>query len=618
MEKRIDKIKESLKDFPQNPGIYLMKNAEGKILYVGKAKNIKNRVRSYFNSSHEQSPKTVFLVRQIQNIDYIITKTEVEAFLLEASLIKKHRPKYNIRLKDDRSYPYIRVSYADKFPRLYLSRKVIKDGSMYFGPYTNGFVVRETIKFLNETYMIRDCQDGFMKTRKRPCMTFEIGRCKAPCVNLVTSNEYKGDVDDALEFLKGHNQRVITTLEKKMKQASKAEKFEQAAKCRDSLKALGAILEKQSVINAVSEQNQDAISYYGDERGVLMSTLHIRHGRVIGQRSHFLPQVNLTSKEEDIREWLVDFINQYYYDNIVPDEILLPVDIGHDLTTLLKNVLSERAGQKVSVRFATDEDGRRLVEMAETNARAQFKSYVTKAENKLLALEYIQKKLRLPKPPRRIECFDISNFQGKESVGSQVVFEDGVPFKDAYRRYKIKTVSGSDDFASLKEVLKRRFSHIEYDDPDLIVVDGGKGQLSKVVEALKEINKIDVPVVGMAKSRTLGEFSDQEVASSEERFFLPGQSNPITFKRNEEALHILTNLRDEAHRFAITYHRKLREEKSLSSVLDSVSGLGAKRKNNLLKHFGSLEEISRASDEEIKQVGGFGAEVVSELRKAIS
>ncbi len=614
---RLGKIRELIKSFPGDPGVYLMKNSVSKIVYVGKAKNLKSRVRSYFGTGSDHSPKTVFLVRQVHHVEFIVTKTEVEAFLLEASLIKKHRPKYNIRLKDDKTYPYIRVSFADHFPRLYLSRKVIRDGSLYFGPYTNSFVVHETIKFLNETFSIRDCQDGFMKTRKRPCMTYEIGRCTAPCVKLVSEKAYRKDIEGVLQFLSGENTKVMKELERRMKKSAKEERFEQAGKYRDSLNALHAILEKQSVINAQSDDNQDAIAFHGDDRGCLVSLIHVRQGRVIGQRSHFLPQVNIFAVGEDVREWLVEFINQYYYENIVPDEVLLTVDLGRDVNSLLQNVLCERSGHKVKVRFATDDVGRQLVDMAEKNARSHFNSYVTRAESKINALEYIQKKLRLPRLPRRIECYDISNFQGQESVGSQVVFEDGVPLKSDYRRYKIKTVEGPDDFASLKEVLQRRFKHKEYDEPDLVLVDGGKGQLNKIVAALEEIGRTDVPVVGIAKARVQGEFSDQDVLSSEERFFLPGQQNPITFSRSEDALHILVNLRDEAHRFAITYHRKLREDASLASVLDSIHGLGEKRRETLLKEYASVEEIKRASIDELAALPGFNQVVASAIAHAL-
>jgi excinuclease ABC subunit C len=605
MSLRFDELKERLKDFPTQCGVYLMKNAADKIIYIGKAKNIRNRVRSYFQDSKDHSTKTRVLVNHIHEIEYILTKTEVEAFLLEASLIKKHRPKYNIRLKDDKSYPYIRFSWEDEYPRLYLARKVKKDGSLYFGPYTSGGAVHGTIRFLNRTFKIRDCTDSVMKSRKRPCMTHQIGRCTAPCVNLISKQDYRDDMEGAKSFLKGQDKKVLKDIKVRMMKAADEEKFEVAARLRDSMQAIQAVMQKQAVINAASEKDQDAIGYFGDERGVLIETLHIRQGRVLGTRNHFFPLLDPNAKDEDPREWLVSFLNQYYEDNIIPEEILLPVEIGGDLTKLMEAVLEERSGSKSTVRFATDEKGRALITMANENAKAHFEKYVTKSEEKRKGLQEIQEKLSLPQLPVRIECFDISNFQGDESVASQVVFEDGVPSKDHYRRYKIKTVVGSNDFASMKEVLSRRFAHTEYEDPQLIVVDGGKGQLSAAVKILEEIGKRDVPIVGLAKARVQGEFSDQEVLSSEERFFLPGRQNPVVFKSNSEAFYILTGIRDEAHRFAITYHRKLREATSLESELDLVVGLGEKRKKDLLRVFPSVEALRAAEVEEIASVKGF-------------
>lgn len=602
---RFELLKERVKEFPQQPGVYLMKNSLDKIIYVGKAKILRNRVRSYFTDSKDHSPKTRLLVSNIHEVEYILTKTEVEAFLLEASLIKKHRPKYNIRLRDDKSYPYIKLSWADTFPRLYLSRKVKKDGSLYFGPYTSGGAVFGTIRFLNRTFKIRDCTDSVLKSRKRPCMTHQIGRCTAPCVGYVTAEDYKGEVEGAKLFLKGQNKKVIKSMTDRMFLAAEEEKFEVAARLRDSLAAIKAILEKQSVINESSEKDQDAIGFFGDERGTLIETLHIRAGRVLGTRSHFLPQVDPKSIAEDAREWLVDFLNQYYEDNFIPDDVLLPVDIGNDLVKLMEAVLKERSGHDSIVRFATDEKGRQLVEMANKNAESHFLKYVSKSEEKILGLEEIQQKLSLPKKPQRIECFDISTFQGAETVASQVVFEDGVPAREHYRRYKIKTVKGIDDFASMYEVLSRRFKHTEYEDPDLIVVDGGKGQLAQAVKILTEIGRQDIPVVGLAKARTDSDFQAAEVSSTEERFFIPGRANPVTFKSNSEALHILVGLRDEAHRFAITYHRKLREASSLESELDLVVGLGEKRKKELLMKFSSIEDIRTADPEEIAKLKGF-------------
>ncbi|GIL17319.1 MAG: UvrABC system protein C [Oligoflexia bacterium] len=598
-------IKEKIKDFPTQSGVYLMKDMGGKIIYVGKAKNLRSRVRSYFGDSQDITPKTQVLVKHIREVEYILTKTEVEAFLLEASLIKKHRPKYNIRLKDDKSYPYIRLSWSDDFPRLYLARKVKKDGGLYFGPYTSGQAVRETIRFLNLTFRIRDCTDAVMKSRKRPCMTYQIGRCTGPCVGLVSKEEYRDDIEGAKSFLKGQDKKVLKELKDKMNKASHDERFEVAGRYRDSIAAIKAILEKQSVINAKSEKDQDAIGYYGDERGCLIQSIHVRQGRVIGMRSHYIPMLDPHDAKEDPREWLLSFLNQYYEDNYIPEEVLLPLDIGLDLTKLMEAVLQERSDHEVRVRFATDEKGRALLDMANENAKSHFEKHVTKSEKKNEGLKEIQEKLGMKDLPLRIECFDISTFQGKETVASQVVFEDGVPAKEHYRRYKIKTVQGINDFESMKEVLTRRFQHQEYDEPQLIVVDGGKGQLGVALKVLEELQKDHIPIVGLAKARTLGDFKDQEIKSSEERFFLPGRQNPVVFKSNSEAYHILVGIRDEAHRFAITYHRKLREATTLESELDMIVGLGEKRKKDLLKKYPDLDAIRMAPVEEIAQIKGF-------------
>lgn len=556
---KIEALKQIVGRFPTTPGVYLMKNNDAKIIYVGKAKDLRSRVRNYLqNGPH--TAKTQILIRNIFHIEYILTKTEAEAFLLEASLIKKHRPRYNIRLKDDKAYPYIRLSREHQFPRFYLARKVKRDGSVYFGPYTSGYIVRETINFLNQVYKIRDCTDHFLKTRKRPCMTYEIDRCTAPCVGYVDENVYGEQVKGARTFFKNKNRRLIKDLENQMQHFADEEKFEQAARMRDSLSAIKKVLEKQSVINADSDLDQDVFNYYGDERGTLICSLHIRQGLVIGQRGHFFPLLDSTSTEEDPRDWLINFINQYYEENIVPDEVLLPLDIGHDLRKLLKDVFKLYSEKPTEIIFPTDENGRRLLDMAHDNAEKQFLNHVTKSESKKIALEHIQKKLHLPSFPHRIECYDISNFQGQETVASQVVFEDGVPNKDHYRRYKIKTVEGSNDFMSMKEVLSRRLLHEEWDEPDLIVVDGGKGQLKFAMEALKELKKTHIPIVGLAKERTKGEFTDEDVQKTYERFYLPNRSNPVIFPESSESYRILVSLRDEAHRFAITYHRLLREK----------------------------------------------------------
>lgn len=605
MSEKFLELKEKIKEFPTQSGVYLMKSNQDKIIYVGKAKNLRNRVKSYFTESKDHSAKTRALVFNIFEIEYLLTKTEVEAFLLEASLIKKHRPKYNIRLKDDKSYPYIQLSWQNEFPRLYLSRKVKKDGSLYFGPYTSGGAVFGTIRFLNRLFKIRDCTDHIFKSRTRPCMTYQIGRCTAPCVQYISKTDYRDDIEGAKDFLKGRSKKLVKDLEKKMYAAAEEEKFEVAARMRDSMWAIKSIIEKQTVINDTSEKDQDAISFHGDERGVLIETIHVRSGRVIGNRSHFIDSINPNSPDEDPREWLASILNQYYEDNVIPDEVLLSVDLGVDIHKLLQDVLKERTGRDTIVRFATDEKGQALVEMATTNAQAHFEKQVSKEEEKKQGLEEIRTKLHLAKRPHRIECFDISHFQGSETVASQVVFEDGVPAKEHYRRYKIKTVSGIDDFASMYEVLKRRFLHAEYEEPDLLVVDGGKGQLSQAVKILKELNKSHIPVVGLAKARTEANFAAEDVESTEERFYLPGRANPVVFKTNSQAYQVLVGLRDEAHRFAITFHRERREKVTLESELDYIVGLGQKRKILLLNKFKTIEEIKNAEVEDIASLKSF-------------
>jgi excinuclease ABC subunit C len=602
-EEKTTQLKTLIATYPTSPGVYIMKNAVEKIIYVGKAKVLRSRLRSYFNGN-THSAKTKMLVTNIEKIEYILTQTEVEAFLLEASLIKKHKPKYNIRLKDDKTYPYIMMSMSDEFPRLYLSRKVRRDKNLYFGPFTSGLQVWETIRFLNRTFQLRDCGDHYFRNRTRPCLTHQIGNCTAPCVGLVDKERYRRDVDAAVLFLKGHDKQVLKIVKERMLAAADEHRFENASKLRDSLEALKAILKKQSVINAMSDKDQDVIGFDGNEIGCTVEVLHVRGGKLLGSQPHFLPLVNPISEDENPQDWLASFVNQYYVENMIPDEVLLSADLGREIHSLLAAVLAERSGRKVSVRAGGGHSAQ-LVELAEKNAKEHFKSYVTKNARKTKGLEEIQDKLGLKELPFRIECYDISNFQGSESVASQVVFEEGVPHKDSYRRYKIKTVEGSNDFAMMKEVLSRRLAHTEEEYPQLIVVDGGKGQLSSAVAILKELAQEKIPVVGLAKARTLGKFDDAEITKSEERVFIPGRQNPVTFGASSAALQILVGIRDEAHRFAITYHRKLRENRSLESELDAVTGLGEKRKKYLLKRFANLDELKFASSQEIAELPGF-------------
>lgn len=614
----IEELKLRVRDFPDQSGVYLMKNNSDKVIYVGKAKNLKQRVRSYFGEVKDLTPKTRLLVSHIAIIDYILTQTEVEAFLLEASLIKKYRPKYNIRLKDDKNYPYIRVSMSDEFPRLYLSRTVKSDGSLYFGPYTRGGSVFETMRFLNQSFQLRDCTDHVFRTRDRPCINYQLGRCTAPCVKLISAKDYRVDIDKALQFLRGQSQVLIDELKARMLKLSEEEKYEQAARWRDTLQSLDAILEKQSVVDPQAQKDLDIITFCGDERGTVIQFLFVRQGRVLGTRSQFLSGFDPNVQNEDPREWFISLVNQYYWENIIPDEVLIAIDVGVEMQRLIQKVLSERKGNEVKIKFGTsDEKEKELLELTIKNAKNALEKQSEKVEAKKQGLEEIKLKLSLNHWPHRIECYDISNFQGKEIVASQVVFEKGQPTKDQYRLYKIKSLQGANDFAAMKEVLSRRFRHREWEDPQLIVVDGGKGQLSSALQALKEVGKESIPLVSLAKAKTLSDFESNEVLSTEERVFIPGRANPIIFKRNSEAFRIMTQIRDEAHRFAITYHRKLRHESSLESILDQVKGLGEKKKKVLLSQFNDLDEIRVASVESISDLPGFNRALALKIKEIL-
>ena len=601
------------KALPQNAGVYLMKNSRGQVIYVGKAKNLRKRVSSYFLKPSEKSVKGKLLLHHLQSMDYVVTRGEVEAFLLEASLIKKHRPRYNIRLKDDKFYPYIYLSWQHTFPRLFLTRRVVQNKGFYFGPYSSALSVRQSIRSINQLFQIRDCSDSDFKSRQRPCLSYQMGYCQAPCVGYVSESSYRKNVKKVLDFLRGKSENILKEQETAMRKAAKEEKFEVAARLRDGLYAIQAILEKQSVIDAESCLNQDAIGFFGNEKGSLLQMVYVRQGRVIGNRFYFFPQWNVRNDEAETKDWLVDFINQYYLDNILPDEILLSLDLGRHLCSLLQKVFYERNGRHIKVLFATSKKGQSLIQMACENAEHHFDSYVRKAEDQQAALFQLQKKLNLPQLPLRIECYDISHFQGHQTVASEVVFEEGLPRKDQYRSYNLQNTQGKpDDYASMYEVLNRRLKQ-EYQEeqnrPHLILVDGGKGQLQKACQVLKELDCSAIPVVAIAKARTekssKGSFAHKEIVRSEERLFLPHRKNPLLLPKNSSGLKLLTFLRDEAHRFALKQHRRLRHRKQFSSFLDGLQGIGTKKKQLLLKHFSSSQELLEAGARKIAHLSGF-------------
>lgn len=614
--KKLEELKQFASSLPKEPGVYLMKNTAGVIIYVGKAKNLKNRVRSYFQNSKDQPVKVKHLVSHITKVDFIVTQTEVEAFLLEASLIKKHRPRYNIRLKDDKAYPYIKCTTQEEFPRLYLVRTVKQDGAYYYGPYASSFAVKRTMQFLNQTFKIRDCTNGFMQTRKRPCLTYDMGRCEAPCVNYVSSEQYAQNIKNAIGFLEGDNKKVLKELNESMFKYAEEESFEVAAKIRDQIRSIDAILEKQAVVSE-NKQDTDLVAYFSNEHGALVEIVSVRKGRVIGSRPYFFNKNNLGADYEDQRHWVISFLNHYYGDNLIPERIILPLSVGLELEKLLIDVLKSRTHKEISITAIPIKHEKALKELAEKNAKIHFDQFAEKSAKKDEGLKLIQEKLKLPELPRRIECYDISNFQGGNSVASQVVFYDGIPSKEDYRKYKIKTVQGPNDFESMKEVLKRRFAHTEYPDPQMILVDGGKGQLKLAVEALKEVGREDIPVRSLAKARTESAFKSTEVASTEERFFIPQRQNPVIFRSNTEAFRILVQLRDEAHRFAIEFHRKLRDQESFASALDQIVGLGPKKRAVLDRYFPDMTQLMAASLSQLERVPGINKSLAKKIYEAL-
>lgn len=551
--------KDLIKKIPAKCGVYLMRDINNHIIYIGKAKNLKSRVQSYF--SNEKSFKNIFLTPRIHHIDYFLTDTEASAYLLEAQLVKKHKPRYNFRLKDDKSYPYVRFSVEEDYPRFYIERNIKKKNSLYFGPYTEASVARKMIRFLNEQFKVRDCSNHFMKSRTKPCLSYHIGNCTAPCVDKVSKEGYLKQVKSSLLFFEGRGGAFLKDMKQQMKTLSADERFEEAARLRDRIKAIEFSREKQSVVSP-KQKNMDALAFYNDKKATLFQTLHIRDGAVVGHRFYYDPNIQYDpAADQDQKifsEYFCSFVTQYYMDNLVPDLIILSCEQTNSfLFSTLEEALFKAHGKMVRIRKPRGSVEKQIMDMALKNAQDKFKEQYLKNQSVVKSLDIIQKKFHLKKRPYRMECFDISHFQGAAQVASHVVFEGGEPKKEDYRKYKIKREKGVDDFASMKEVLDRRFNHKEYPDPDLLVVDGGKGQLQKAVLALKEAGKVHVPVVAMAKAKLKSDFMSEKMESSQERFFLPGRKNPVVFKSDSPALNVLVQLRDAAHRFAVSYHRKL-------------------------------------------------------------
>jgi excinuclease ABC subunit C len=640
-----DKIQSVLNSLPHKPGIYLMKDTQGTILYVGKAISLYNRVRSYFQESSDLSPKNRSMVAKVDDIEFFVVKNEVEALVLESNYIKQYRPKYNVLLRDDKNYPYIKVSLAEDFPRVYRVRSFQRDGNRYFGPYTNSGAVDSTLDVLNKLFAFRTCRydastwapprngeppTGWkQKLLPRPCTQYYIHRCIAPCVGYASREEYDAVIHQVILFLEGKHDEVVKNLQEQMQLAAEHLNFEEAARIRDRIKAVERILEKQRIIHTEGQDDQDVIALASAEDETCALVFFFRSGKLVG-REFFILQ---GTRDSSTGEVLSSFLQQFYESSPhVPTEIVVEAD--PDDRVVIQSWLKEKRGGAVVITSPKRGEKLRLIEMVQQNAQEVLEQqrikWLTDSQKTQLALEELQEALNLAAPPQRIECYDISNTQGTNSVGAMVVFEAGRPKSSEYRRFKIKTVEGPDDFASHQEMLRRRFrKHASNDKesdvtdgeqeqdnilqaeqeaplqhdwalPDLIIIDGGKGQLSSAMEVLQELH-IEIPTVGLAKEN--------------EEIFIPGSPDPIILPRSSQGLYMVQRIRDEAHRFGITYHRKLRSDRTFKSVLDEIPGIGPKRKQALMKHYGSVRAISTASIDELAALNGmtrYAAEKVKE------
>jgi excinuclease ABC subunit C len=605
-----------LDNLPTNPGCYLMKNADGKVIYVGKAINLRNRVRSYFHSSAQEDPKTRQLVHKIADIEWIVVGSELEALILEMNLIKKYRPHYNVRLKDDKRYPYVKVHWADPFPKVTVTRQMVHDGSRYFGPYTSVWAVHQTLDVLRRIFPYLTCDREITGKDERACLYYDIKLCTAPCIGAINQEKYRQMIDDLCQFLDGRTEPIVSRLRLEMDQASEELRFERAAALRDQIRAIENVVERQKVVSP-DYIDSDVLAMARSNGEAVVQVFFIRSGKLIG-RDYFVLEGAADTPDSDV---IAEFLKQFYDQaSKVPSQVLLPQDI-EELQIIRQWLSQKRDGQKVEIFVPREGPQQELIQMAAENAAETM--HVLQAEwqadkhRQEQALVDVQQALNLPEPINRIECYDISNTQGTAAVGSMVVFEQGVPSKSLYRRFNIRSVKGPDDFASMEEVLNRRFNRWESARqaaetpgkkpdkafailPDLLIVDGGKGQLSRAVEVLKRFNLLDkVPVAGLAKQN--------------EELFIPGRMSPIILPRHSQGLYLVQRVRDEAHRFAITSHRNRRTRLGLASRLEAIPGIGPARRKALLNHFGTIQKIEQASLEELQAVPG----ITSQLADAI-
>jgi excinuclease ABC subunit C len=579
-----ENIREALAVLPDKPGVYLMHDKDGKVIYVGKAVVLKNRVRSYFRNLASHTPKVRAMVAKIADIETIVTSSEVEALILECNLIKKYRPRYNIMLKDDKSYPYLKVTLNEEFPRLYVTRRQMRDGAKYYGPYADAGAMHATVKLLRSMFPLRTCRT---MNAERPCLNYHIKRCLAPCAGLVSKEEYGNMIKSVCMVLDGRTAELERDLKRRMQEAADNYAFEEAARLRDQLQAVMRLNEQQKAVTG-QDSDMDIIGFAKDMTGICIQIFFVRKGKLLGRDNFFLQDDG-----ESEQEVITAFVKQYYNEaSYIPREIALPVLPDAEEQAVIEQWLAEKAQRKAELVRPQRGVKKDLLQLANDNAVKLLEERLRKGQlslkNDVQAAEELQQALGLPNPLERMDCFDISHTQGSETVASMVVFRNGSISKKDYRRYKIVSAEGKpDDFKSMQEVVYRRYKDYE-DLPSLVVIDGGKGQLSSALEVIRGLGLHDLPVIGLAKR--------------EEEIFKEGQSESILLDRDSAALHLIQRIRDEAHRFAITYHRKLRGKRNLVSVLDHVEGIGSKRRQELWKAFKTLDEMKAASVEELAAV----------------
>ncbi|MBO9368893.1 MAG: excinuclease ABC subunit UvrC [Chloroflexi bacterium] len=607
-----------LANLPTRPGCYLMKNAAGEIIYVGKAINLRQRVRSYFHESG-QTPKTRRMVREIADIEWIVVETELEALLLEMNLIKKHRPKYNVRLKDDKRYPYIKVHWADPFPKVTVTRQLVNDGSRYFGPYASAWAVHQTLDVLRRIFPYLTCDRPITGQDARPCLYYDIKLCAGPCIGAIDQAGYRQMIADLMNFLNGRGEEIIERLQKEMEQAAEALRFEKAARLRDQIQALQAVIEKQKITFGQDMADSDILAMARSDGEACVQVFFIRGGKLIG-REYFVLENTAESEDAEI---LAQFLKQFYAEvPNIPEQLMLPQEI-EEAQIISQWLRTRRGGEKVEIVVPRQGQAHELLKMALENAqetlnilKARWQADTHRQEE---ALTELQQALSLPHPPNRIECYDISNTQGMAIVGAMVVFEQGVPNKSLYRRFNIESVRGMpDDFASMEEMLRRRFRRWQVSQetaaqpgekvdrafailPDLIVIDGGKGQLARAVKVLQEFSLYgQIPLIALAKQQ--------------EEIFFPERTESLLLPRTSPALYLLQRVRDEAHRFGLTAHRQRRKKLGMASQLEAIPGIGPTRRKALLRHFGSIEAIRQASIEELASVPGMTRAAAEQLK----